>query len=173
MTFALDAQVAAVLAAAIERSGPPQAPPVGDVASHRVALDAMLDYRLAPEHPHPTPVEDAYTWLATRSHDGHRAHPARRPGTGRGRMSRKVQFDHYGPPDVLHVVDVPRPPAGDGQVLVQVAAAGINPGRSSSGTARWSRCSPRPFRPARVATSRAGSSRPSQASPCSRLATRS
>ncbi len=30
-------------------------------------------------------------------------------------MSRKVQFDNYGPPDVLHVVDVPRPSAGDGQ----------------------------------------------------------
>jgi NADPH:quinone reductase-like Zn-dependent oxidoreductase len=43
-------------------------------------------------------------------------------------MSRRVQFDHYGPADVLRVVDVPRPAAGDGQVLVQVAAAGINPG---------------------------------------------
>jgi NADPH:quinone reductase-like Zn-dependent oxidoreductase len=43
-------------------------------------------------------------------------------------MSRRVQFDHYGPADVLHVVDVPRPSAGDGQVLVRVAAAGINPG---------------------------------------------
>jgi acetyl esterase/lipase len=42
MTFTLDAQVAAVLAAAFERSGPPPAPPAGDVASRRVALDAML-----------------------------------------------------------------------------------------------------------------------------------
>jgi acetyl esterase/lipase len=142
MTFTLDAQVAAVLAAAIEKNGPPPAPPVGDVASRRVALDAMLgyfnneaqpvaakvdisdhsvvtpggaallarwyrqpsgdsraavlylhgggmivgsvaifdgpvsryvartgvsmlslEYRLAPEHPHPTPVEDAYAGL--------------------------------------------------------------------------------------------------------------
>jgi acetyl esterase/lipase len=145
MTFTLGAQVAAVLAAAIERSGAPPAPPAGDVASRRVALDAMrecfnneaqpvaskvgisehsvvtpdgatllarwyrqpssksrvavlylhgggviagsvpifdasvsryvaptgvsmlsLEYRLAPEHPHPTPVEDAYgglVWL--------------------------------------------------------------------------------------------------------------
>jgi acetyl esterase/lipase len=139
MTFTPDAQVAAVLAAAFERSCPPPSPPVGDVASRRVALDAMLgyfnnqaqpvaskvdisdhgvvtpdgatllarwyrqpssetkaavlylhgggmivgsvpifdgpvsryvartgvsmlslEYRLAPEHPHPTPVEDAY-----------------------------------------------------------------------------------------------------------------
>jgi hypothetical protein len=44
MTFTLDAQVAAVLAAAFERSGLPPAPPVGDVASRRVALDAMLGY---------------------------------------------------------------------------------------------------------------------------------
>ena len=43
-------------------------------------------------------------------------------------MSRRVQFDHYGSPDVLRIVDVPRPSAGDGQVLVQAAAAGINPG---------------------------------------------
>ena len=44
MTFTLDAQVAGVLAAAIEENGPPPAPPVGDVASRRVALDAMLGY---------------------------------------------------------------------------------------------------------------------------------
>jgi len=47
-------------------------------------------------------------------------------------MSRRVQFDRYGPADVLHVVDVPRPSAGDGQVLVRVAAAGIRPGSSQS-----------------------------------------
>ena len=44
MTFTLDAQVAAVLAAAIEQNGPPPAPPAGDVAGRRVALDAMLEY---------------------------------------------------------------------------------------------------------------------------------
>jgi acetyl esterase/lipase len=44
MTFTLDAQVAAVLAAASGRSGPPPAPPAGDVPSRRVALDAMLGY---------------------------------------------------------------------------------------------------------------------------------
>ena len=42
-------------------------------------------------------------------------------------MSRRVQFDRYGPVDVLHVAEVPRPSAGEGQVLVE-AAAGINPG---------------------------------------------
>ena len=44
MTFTLDPQVAAVLAAAVEQNGPPPAPPVGDVAGRRVALDAMLEY---------------------------------------------------------------------------------------------------------------------------------
>jgi len=44
MTFTLDAQVAAVLAAAFEQNGPPPAPPTGDVAGRRLALDAMLRY---------------------------------------------------------------------------------------------------------------------------------
>ncbi len=44
MTFTLNAEVAAVLAAAIEQNGPPPAPPAGDVASRRAALGAMLEY---------------------------------------------------------------------------------------------------------------------------------
>ena len=39
-----------------------------------------------------------------------------------------VRFDEYGGIDVLKVVDVPKPEPGPGQVLVQVKAAGINPG---------------------------------------------
>src|SRR5271168_5238078 len=42
-----------------------------------------------------------------------------------------VRFDEYGDVDVLHVVDVPRPVPGPGQVLVKVMAAGINPGEAS------------------------------------------
>jgi acetyl esterase/lipase len=143
MTFTLNAEVAAVLAAATGQDGPPAAPPAGDVAGRRAALDPMLEYfnnqaqavagkvdisdhsviapdgatllarwyrqpssdsraavlylhgggmivgsvpifdgpvsryvartgvpmlslqyRLAPEHPHPVPVEDAYAGLA-------------------------------------------------------------------------------------------------------------
>ena len=41
-----------------------------------------------------------------------------------------VRFDEYGGIDVLKVVDVPRPAPAAGQVLVQVKAAGINPGEA-------------------------------------------
>jgi NADPH:quinone reductase-like Zn-dependent oxidoreductase len=41
-----------------------------------------------------------------------------------------VRFDEYGDVGVLRVVDVPRPAPGPGQVLVQVKAAGINPGEA-------------------------------------------
>jgi NADPH:quinone reductase-like Zn-dependent oxidoreductase len=52
-----------------------------------------------------------------------------------------VRFDEYGDVDVLKVVQVPTPEPGDGQVLVQVKAAGINPGeakiRAGLLHARW------------------------------------
>jgi NADPH:quinone reductase-like Zn-dependent oxidoreductase len=52
-----------------------------------------------------------------------------------------VRFDEYGSADVLHVVDVAKPVPGAGQVLVQVKAAGINPGeskiRNGALHARW------------------------------------
>ena len=41
-----------------------------------------------------------------------------------------VRFDEHGGVEVLQVVDVPRPIAGPGQLLVQVKAAGINPGEA-------------------------------------------
>jgi NADPH:quinone reductase-like Zn-dependent oxidoreductase len=37
-----------------------------------------------------------------------------------------VVFDHYGPPEVLRVDDLPTPSPGDGQVLVRVAATSLN-----------------------------------------------
>jgi NADPH:quinone reductase-like Zn-dependent oxidoreductase len=42
-----------------------------------------------------------------------------------------VRFDQYGGLDVLQVVEVERPIAGPGKVLVRVKAAGINPGEAS------------------------------------------
>ena len=41
-----------------------------------------------------------------------------------------VRFDEYGGVDVLHVAEVPRPVPGPGQVVVEVKAAGINPGEA-------------------------------------------
>ncbi|HVV73917.1 MAG TPA: alcohol dehydrogenase catalytic domain-containing protein, partial [Verrucomicrobiae bacterium] len=42
-----------------------------------------------------------------------------------------VKFDRYGDLDVLHIAEVPLPAPGQGEVLVRVKAAGINPGESS------------------------------------------
>lgn len=46
-------------------------------------------------------------------------------------MPKAVKFDQYGGIDVLQVVDVEQPTPGPGQVLVNVKAAGINPGEAS------------------------------------------
>jgi len=58
-----------------------------------------------------------------------------------GTVVKAVRFDEYGGIDVLKVVDVPKPEPGPGQVLVQVKAAGINPGedkiRSGLLHSRW------------------------------------
>ncbi len=45
-------------------------------------------------------------------------------------MPKAVSYNHFGELDVLQVVEVPRPVPGPGQVLVEVRAAGINPGES-------------------------------------------
>ena len=43
-----------------------------------------------------------------------------------------VRFDEYGGVEVLHLAEVPTPAPGLGQVLVQVKAAGINPGEANT-----------------------------------------
>jgi len=43
-------------------------------------------------------------------------------------MPKAVRFDDYGGIDVLRIEDVPRPVPAEGEVLVRVKAAGINPG---------------------------------------------
>jgi NADPH2:quinone reductase len=42
-------------------------------------------------------------------------------------LMRAVGFDTFGGPSVLHIVTVPKPAPGPGQVLVKVAAATVNP----------------------------------------------
>jgi NADPH:quinone reductase-like Zn-dependent oxidoreductase len=46
-------------------------------------------------------------------------------------MPKAVRFDEYGGIDVLRVEEVQRPAPGTGQVLVEVKAAGINPGEAA------------------------------------------
>ncbi|MET7486693.1 NADP-dependent oxidoreductase [Streptomyces sp. NPDC005538] len=45
--------------------------------------------------------------------------------------ARAVRFDQYGDRDVLHVDEVPMPHPAAGEVLVEVRAAGINPGEAA------------------------------------------
>lgn len=46
-------------------------------------------------------------------------------------MARAVRFDHYGGREVLYIADVDVPEPGTGEVVVEVRAAGINPGEVS------------------------------------------
>jgi NADPH:quinone reductase-like Zn-dependent oxidoreductase len=46
-------------------------------------------------------------------------------------MPRAVRFDHYGDTDVLYLADVEKPEPAPGEVIVEVRAAGINPGEIS------------------------------------------
>src|SRR4051794_25299232 len=39
---------------------------------------------------------------------------------------RAVQIEEFGGPEVLHVVDLPKPEPGDGEVLIEVGRAGLN-----------------------------------------------
>jgi hypothetical protein len=63
----IDPQVHAELAPLLEAVGQTEPPPVGDVPTRRVGGHRMFEYRVAPEHPDPTPAEDCYSpllWLA-------------------------------------------------------------------------------------------------------------
>jgi NADPH2:quinone reductase len=45
-------------------------------------------------------------------------------------VARAVRFDRYGGPEVLYVADLDMPSPGQGEVVVEVRAAGINPGEA-------------------------------------------
>jgi NADPH:quinone reductase-like Zn-dependent oxidoreductase len=49
-------------------------------------------------------------------------------------MPKAVRYDEFGGIEVLRVEEVARPVPGDGQVLVKVKAAGINPSEGSADT---------------------------------------
>jgi NADPH:quinone reductase len=54
------------------------------------------------------------------------AHPGR---TGRARLRtavRAIQIKEFGGPEVMELVELPEPEAGDGEVVVEVARAGVN-----------------------------------------------
>jgi NADPH:quinone reductase-like Zn-dependent oxidoreductase len=51
-----------------------------------------------------------------------------KPGEGSGGADDAVVQDTYGSPDVLEVREIDKPVVGDDQVLVQVRAAGVDPG---------------------------------------------
>ncbi|MEE6135928.1 NADP-dependent oxidoreductase [Mycobacterium sp. 050128] len=46
-------------------------------------------------------------------------------------VARAVRFDRYGGRDVLYVADIDMPAPGQGEVVVEVRAAGINPGEAA------------------------------------------
>ncbi len=60
-------------------------------------------------------------------------------------MIRAVRYDEFGGLDVLRVDEVERPVPGDGQVLVQVKASGINPSEVATRTGAVSKLFPSTF----------------------------
>src|SRR5690606_28300078 len=71
--------------------------------------------------PVPRPSRPAGAWTAR---------PPTEEASGRRRemkLARAVVFRSYGGPDVLELVEVPEPTAGENEVRVRVRAAGVNP----------------------------------------------
>src|SRR6201986_4472493 len=60
-------------------------------------------------------------------------------------MPKAVRYDEFGGIDVLRVDEVERPVPGDGQVLVRVKAAGINPSEAVIRTGAVARLFPSTF----------------------------
>lgn len=60
-------------------------------------------------------------------------------------MARAVRFDEYGDRDVLYIADVEVPTPQSGEVLVEVRAAGINPGEAAIRTGALAKMFPASF----------------------------
>src|SRR6266436_24589 len=60
-------------------------------------------------------------------------------------MPKAVRYDGFGGMDVLRVEEVERPMPGDGQVLVRVKAAGINPSEAAIRTGAVAKLFPSTF----------------------------
>jgi NADPH:quinone reductase-like Zn-dependent oxidoreductase len=60
-------------------------------------------------------------------------------------MSKAVRYDEFGGIDVLRVDEVQRPVPGDGEVLVRVKAAGINPSEAAIRTGAVAKLFPSTF----------------------------
>jgi NADPH2:quinone reductase len=60
-------------------------------------------------------------------------------------MPRAVRFDEYGDRDVLYIADVEKPPAAEGEVVVEVRAAAINPGEAAIRTGALEQMFPASF----------------------------
>lgn len=60
-------------------------------------------------------------------------------------MAQAVRFSRYGGPDVLEVVEIDKPVPGDGEVVVEVMAAGLNPVESAIREGRFADIWPASF----------------------------
>jgi len=87
-------------------------------------------------------------------------------------MVKAVRYDEFGGIDVLRGDEGESPVPGDGQVLVRVKAAGINPTEAVIRTGAVAELSPRRSRPGRAATSLGASRRSAPGSADSPPATR-
>src|SRR5215831_14685411 len=61
----------------------------------------------------------APSWRRTRR-------PSRGHSSGNNGGVRAVVYDHYGPPEVLHFEDVPRPEPADDEILIKIRATTVN-----------------------------------------------
>lgn len=86
--------------------------------------------------------------------------------------TKAVRYDEFGGIDVLRIEEVDRPVPGAGQVLVQVRAAGINPGEAALRIGAMTHIFPRRFPPGRAAISPGSSPRSAPEPADSRPATR-